>query len=792
MRTWAACGAVTILISSAVLTISGCDTPKTFSPDVQLTIGIPLMKETIEIGEEIEKADSIRVVDVDEEKEFQLHFSEEEIDLADDGAVGEDRLDVPAQTPEPVSSKVGLIKIDDVPAETTDPTLLTEVVPALGDLEGVPPAMWPPSLSVPVTRGKTIVQQVEYENFSYVRFSETSSPTVNRIRVSIANRGSIDLGPVMVYLSSTGDTTLAGEVLDLIVAPIEFTDVDAGDSIAAPDVDLVGVTIHTPLFVLTKVTTKATTLSPIPDDILQGYVSVTTDITALEVEEARAKIPEQSFPLDTTVSFQSQDLDLKRVVLTEMPGVPALNELTLVLTNQLPVAAKVRYNLADFAIPKQPLEGASLLAVSDSDYSSADIDIGSRQTARIVFDLDGATLARDDGGVLDRLRISVGTTILDSGDDFVVINKDDSVRVDTDVSLLGIQTVEGSIPADRPIEIALDAFSLEVEEDKIPAGLDGLKVVKAAISTRINTFGTTASIDADLRLGVLEDGAADSTIYHWLFSREIAGNTVLDLSVDQDDLYTSGGVTIGPLDIVNGIISNVFKSGSGAIDVCGTVKITGDIKLERGESRFELPFVNMDAPLGFDIPPGLTFDGKSATDGAFEIDLGDDAKEDFIPRVKTGQIFAEVESYFPIGGTLVMYASSDSTFSRLRSAYPAANRDLVTSIPTAMPSTAAIGNEAASVAEKAVFELFRIELPVAGRTADGSVDPTKPGVTTDPIVVTLNDEIQLFGYGEMYILPRIQLSSSSSGVAKLSPSDHLNLTIMMFAEATTKKNEEGE
>ena len=769
-----------------LVALSGCDTPATLNPDIQMTISMPLMDERMAIGEEIAKADSIRLNPSDE-TQFQINMREENLELDSNGDVGTDRLNIDAQEPQTVSSKVGLIDVDDVPPETTPRVMFAELMPSLEALS----APYPPTLPVDAATAPKSIEEVNYDNFRYATFSDQTSTTLNKLRMSIANQSPFTLGPVTVYFSSTGDTSATGEVLNQVIPPVVFDTVAPYDSISATDVDLAATTVYGHMYIVTEVTNQAGTISPVPDgtgarsDIKESYLTITTDISALEVQSAEAKIPNQDFENDRVIDFDSPKLNLYNASLTDL-GIPGINKLTLEIRNTLPVDVNLHYELPDFAIPETPVQGASFVTpTTPGNYASAALDIPANQLTTIEFELDNAVMQKPGGGLIDELGINLHTSVIGTGDEFAVLVDTDSISVRAYVHTLAIERVDGRVPDGQPITVDIDSFELEIDEADMPEGLSGMQASDISVDMQIVTHNVAATVDAMLDMTVYEPGnQTPKANYTRNYNISIGDGTVIQYIATQDSQGVHGNF---PTDIINATLDNLFSEQSARIVVGGQVTVTGDVTLVRNQSRMEIPYVSVTSPLKFIVPGGLTFDAYAAEEEAEDLNMDQSTKDDMIPRAEQATLFVEMENHFPIGGVLVLYASSDPYFTRLRTDYPADDRDDISTIPAMMPATADIANEAQSVQENAIFELFRVPLPEPTRLADGSVDHDNPGVNEQPIEISLDDEMQLFAYENLYLLPRVQLNQSGDQLIQLRPDDYLQVSAMMFLTASSEK-----
>jgi hypothetical protein len=754
----------------------GCEMPSSIDPSVEIAMNLPLLDKRIELGEEIDSSSTDILENPLNPGQLQIHLAKDEIDLGDDGKIGGDRLSVSDQAADDIIANVGLINVDDVDPETTPSQRFADLAPdVVGGL--------PPISTIPTLPGQTLpknTEPVDFKSIQAVTFTTSEDPNLNRVDISVANHLPMALGPIEVFLSNTGDTTAAGEILD-VYAQVSIPVVAAGDSVTADPFLLNGVTVRSPTYVVTQAVTQPATNVPTAE-LVDGYFTTTVDISALQVESAVAKIPAQKFERTESVNFASDRIDLIKVDLAEVANSDS-NRFILRLENGINTDIDLAYDIPDFTISRTPAINVGRLEdlSPGSDWSNARLHLSAGEVVEIEYDLDGAVIqnASTLGGVISDLQVLLTVDILGTGEEFVDIKSTDSVLVLTDVSALAIRRVDGRIPADNPISINIDPFELSVDM-KAP---DGIKAIHAqAISTTINFIAESAQVDAEVRLimDVTDVGGNSTASYERVIRSQISPGTVVSFKTTEDSVGVNGNY---PLDVLNAMMDNVFEANTGTIELRGEVVMRGPVMLIRDESRIEVRDMVIDAPLQFDVP-ALTFDAKSDSSNAFDLDLSEGVRNDLIPHVIGAAMVVDLENHFPLGGELVMFLSPDPLLSRLRSDYPAEAQTPVGSIPSVIPTSVSISDTASVKSENAVYKLFSVTLPEPTRLANGSVDHSQPGDST--VIISLDeDELQLFSIGPtVYLLPRIQLEDAP-GIVQLKADDYLDVSIWMQLKAST-------
>ncbi len=761
-----------------ILLVGGCDMPSTFAPSVEIATNLPLLGERVEIGEKIADAESIRENPL-VPNELQIHFEREEINLGDGGYVGGDRLTVDSQAPDVMTAEVGVIKVDDVSPSYTPETRLDVI--ASDFVNQFPPATVIPT--VPGDNLPTSKEEITFDKFTSVTFSNSDDATLNNVVISFSNHTPLTMGPVEIFLSNSGDTTATGDVTDYYAYTV-IAAVAPGATESSDPIVLSNATVNSPTYVITR-TAFQTGTNINSDEVRNGYFLTAVDISELEVVEAVAQIPAQEFNQSQSRSLTHSQLELIEVELAEASH-PDTNRFQMAITNNIATPVNIRFDIPDFAsIPYTPFTSGSgvLTPETPNDWSRASIALGANESIDIVYNLDGAIIKNStvDRAPIGDLEIDLNVEILGTGNDFVHIQSTDAATVVTNMGALAIQRVTGLVPSSNPITSPISEFDFVVDES-MPEGIAGIQARRIRAALDIVTHDIRGVATIRLVMTVDQPNLGDQTGYYEpVIHAVIEPGTVVPFVVTEDslDAYSNS-----PLSLINAMISNVFNNGYGRMLINGEVAFEDTVVLVRDASRIEIRDMNIETPLMFDVPV-ITFDARSSDQDGFDLDLGDGVREDMIPRAKGMALVAHVKNHFPLGGRLTLYISPDPRFLELRNAYPASAQTPLNQIPDVLPTDVNIENLDEVQYRQAVYSLFTIELPEPQRLADGSADDANPGETT--VLITLSEpEIQLFSLENSYILPRIQLIEEP-GLVKLEADDYLEIDLWAQLKATTKK-----
>ena len=356
-----------------------------------------------------------------------------------------------------VVSEVGLITLDNIETQATDPYLFSAIYPSVSDIPDGNTVNIPSFDLEPVTN-----------NFSFNDFSEAAFSS-GSLSLTIVNNLVIPLGDVDVKLKKSDGTEIVGGTTT-IQGPI-----NSGSQQSAL-LDLSGLTLPGNIIV------EVTGSSPGDDNVLindtakLSSFSVEISGSGLEVTLANAKIPTQTISESSSISLAA---DSNKVVLATISG----GKLSISIDNYMSVASGMI-----LSIP-------SLKAANGNNFQTS-INISSNsQNILNETDISGYTLSMD----IDNQSViySYDVTTNDSGDDFVEIKSTDSIIVNIVLEGLveGQQLVfsdfEGMV---TPQDLGFDGeINIESDSDILEASLNSGSLI-LDVSNSINTSSEGAPI----------------------------------------------------------------------------------------------------------------------------------------------------------------------------------------------------------------------------------------------------------------------------------------------------------
>ena len=335
-----------------------------------------------------------------------------------------------------VSSEVGLISLDNIDPQATEPYLFSSIYPSVSDIPDGNTVNIPSFALDPVTN-----------NFSFTDFSEAAFNS-GSLLLTIVNDLVIPLGDVDVQLKNSDGSDIVGGSTT-IEGPI-----NSGEQQSAL-LDLSDLTL--PGNIIVEVTGN----SPGEDNVLidnaakNSSFSVEISGSGLEVISANAKIPTQTISESGTISLSA---DSNKVILATISG----GKLVIDIDNYMAVTSDMV-----LSIP-------SLKAADGSDFQTSISIAANSENILDETDISEYSLSM----TIDEqvVAYSYDVTTNDSGDDFVTISSTDSIIVNIilegsiEGEQLSFSSFEGMV---SPQDLGFDGqINIESDSDILEANLN--------------------------------------------------------------------------------------------------------------------------------------------------------------------------------------------------------------------------------------------------------------------------------------------------------------------------------
>ncbi len=425
-----------LFISFAIL-LSGCtlDSPdKDKLPVWSTTIEIPIIQTRIDLDTFLEDSlisvneDSIYVfnktVEIDPvevggqlkidpiEKSFVQYASAVTVDSSNTTfTIGYDSVGLD-NISEPINAKIGLVELNNLDPDTTNPFIFRNIYPAIDDIPDGQLATIPPFEFNPV------MNPFSFDDFGYAVFSG------GQLQITIQNDMVIPLGsPINIQFQQVSgpDTT------DIPGGMLQFNSVIvANEGIASDTMDLAGMTL--PGEILIKVTGSSPGTQGIPilidEDAKNSSFQIIIDGFDLEVISASAVIPQQTIEENGSIALVSSETVVEEAVMSD-------GDLNIIVTNNLPLTGNVQ-----LVIP-------SLYFGTEDSTFTKNFGLATGTFSVPTANMSGWTMAMDYAD--QRLDYHYLITTNDTDPNNVPIDSSDNVELDLAISDIFFSEVTGQI-----------------------------------------------------------------------------------------------------------------------------------------------------------------------------------------------------------------------------------------------------------------------------------------------------------------------------------------------------------
>ena len=412
-----------------------------------LSDSIFVFNKTVNI-EKQEVGDKLSIEDIN--KQFSQNVDNVTIEDSEvEEKIGFDPVGIDA-VENKVVSEVGLITLDNIEPQSTEPYLFSSIYPSVSDIPNGN------TVTIPSFDLEPVTNSFSFNDFSEAAFNSGS------LSITIINNLVIPLGDVDIKLKKSDGSDITGGTTT-IQGPIN------NSSQQSALLDLSGLTLPGNIIVEVTGSSPGEANVLINEAAKLSSFSVEISGSGLEVTSANAKIPAQTISESSSISLAA---DSNKVVLATISG----GKLSIDIDNYMSVASNMV-----LSIP-------SLKAANGNNFQT-NINI-SANSENILneTDISGYTLsmAIDNQSVI----YSYDVTTNDSGDDFVEIKSIDSIIVNIvlEGSVEGQQLLfsnfEGMVtPQDLGFE---GEINIESDSDILEANLNSGSLI-LDVSNSINT-----------------------------------------------------------------------------------------------------------------------------------------------------------------------------------------------------------------------------------------------------------------------------------------------------------------
>jgi len=512
-----------------------------------------------------------------------------------------------------VSSEVGIISLDNIDPQATEPYLFSSIYPSVSDIPNGN------TVNIPSFDLEPVTNDFSFSDFSAAVFSDGS------LSLTIINNLVIPLGDVDIQLKNAdgsdiigGSTTIAGPI-------------NSGEQQSA-SLDLSNVTLSGDIIVEVTGSSPGQNNVLIDDNAKNSSFSVEITGSGLEVTSATAKIPAQTISEAGTIDLAS---DSNKVVLATI----AAGKLVIDIDNYMAITSEMNLSIPSLKTP-------------DGSNFQTSINIGANSSDLISeTNISGYALSMS----IDEQSVdySYDVTTEDSGEDLIVISSTDSIIVNiilegpVEGQQLSFSDFEGKV---TPQDLGFDGqMNIESDSDILEANLNSGSLT-LNINNGINTssngspeaiitideivnvetnqplvietgpmFGELAPIEIDLNGYIIQmpqndqslNYSADVVTAYEVGTYSLLDSIIIDIIVSdlgfstvrgffsQDAMSDSNSISLDDSTIVH---SAILKSGDLSLTIDNSIGVVADVFFQINE--FYKNSVSLDT--SFTISPGVS------------------------------------------------------------------------------------------------------------------------------------------------------------------------------------------
>ena len=442
-----------------------------------------------------------------------------------------------------VQSEVGIISLDNIDPQTTDPYLFSSIYPSVNDIPNES------SVNIPSFDLEPVTNNFTFNDFSEAVFSSGS------LSLTVVNDLVIPLGDVDVKLKNSDGVEISG-ASTTIAGPI-----NSGTQ-ATGILDLSGVTLPGAVIVEVTGSSPGQDNILINDDAKSSSFSVQISGSDLEVTSATAKIPAQTISESGSIDLAA---DSNKVVLATISG----GNLFIEIDNYMEVTSQMNLTIPSLKTP-----------TGNSFQTSIDI---AGNTADIIdeTDISGYSLSMNIDAQSVVYEYDVIT--IDTADDLITITSADSIVVNITLNgpsvgeQLSFSSFEGMV---TPQDLGFDGvMDIESDSDILEANLS-----QGNLTININNGINTSASGAPSAIITINEiiNSSDNqplvintgTMYGEMSPQiiDLSGYKILMSQDNQSLNYSAEVVTeyaIGTYSLLDSIDVDIIVSGLGFSTVRG-------------------------------------------------------------------------------------------------------------------------------------------------------------------------------------------------------------------------------
>jgi len=425
----------------------------------------------------------------------------------------------------------------------------------------------------------------------------------------------IESGMRIDIIDNSGTDSLIGSIIFDQAIPF-------GTTVDSRHLDLSGKVISNQLRLHFSISIAGSdTVHVLTEEEKNGYFFTDVTLSALTVDWAEAKIPEQHFSQSDSIDLSNEEVHIRQAIINK-------GNIRLDLDNQLPLTAHITLTMPDFQ-----KNGEQKVVVET---------IPSHSTKQILIDLNGWQIInhQSPGDFIENIYYTMDAAV-DSSDGFTYISSADYVTVNMFVDSLYFQSFSGQI----------DTIDVDITETNLD-DLDFFKDFEGDLRledlTMTFTFENQIDFPVDVNLRIAG--------YHENDLNIVTDSVVIDLSehIEQSSVSPVTQIVLNSTSTSPSIV-DLLEILPTKIKISGSATVAGDGSIAVGQGLRAL--YKVESPLTLEIKSEIT--QEVSVDTLTEEDIEPDTKEVLTQELQSAYLEIKVKNQLPLGMGLDFYLSAD-------------------------------------------------------------------------------------------------------------------------------------
>ena len=507
---------------------------------------------------------------------------------------------------EDFSAKIGTIHLKDKSEVNSSPLTLNDLLPPeITATDTIPP--YPGRVITPDPKEVTY----DFYKSAYIKSGSIYLTFHNDLFLTV------DSGLTIQLFNNGGDTPVK-------IADIKFDKPITPFSVVQSNVvDLSDTRISNKFLLKYTIPIQGTdTATVITDEMRNGTIYSVLTIENIEVTEAEAKIPEQSFSKDQQVPFAQDEHKIIKA------GI-ASGTINLDIRNNSNVHTSLHIIIPNI--------------VQNGEPKSIDLDMQPQAQSITPIDLSNCQILNPDAPdqPIDSLAIHVDATV-SSNDQIVKISENDGLDIHVTSTSIYFEEIKGILAP--------------IEQEITPETVDNSDMFKNISGKGLNLDDLRLTLEFDNQIDIPINVHLEITGYHEDGGQVDSVNMVIDRTIQASSVspitqlvFDKNSTTPSIVDLMAILPTKVTFRGKATIEGEGSVRVNDGIR-----SKFLI-----ESPLSYRLTDSIKF--KADMDSIKKDDIGQDARDRIANDLSELSLHLNISNGTPISAEVKLILAADST-----------------------------------------------------------------------------------------------------------------------------------